>query len=269
MSQEEVGPDLDANKYSPEQFAAFKAKFPEQDTVTLARFLIARNGDIEKSSDMLTNHLNWKAANWPVLKSSCINEVKQGKGYVKGTDLQGHPLIIFNTCLHDPSKRDIEEMTRSAIYLFETAIAQMKNKICKVCLMINRVNAGNSADMEFMKALTNLLQNNYPERLYRTVVFPSGFVFWGIWQVVQIFLDPVTKDKVKPVMYLSGVQEYISIDNIPAVMGGNMDYVYNEQDYPDPYPAEVIAAKLERDKLGTNTVASPVGVDVVSFSGKN
>jgi len=269
MSQEEIGPDLDANKYTPEQFAAFKAKFPEQDTVTLARFLIARNGDIEKSSEMLTNHLNWKAANWPVLKSTCINEVKQGKGYVRGTDLEGHPLIIFNTCLHDPNKRDVEELIRCAIFLFETAISQMKGKICKVCLMINRVSAGSSADIEFFKALSNLLQNNYPERLHRTVVYPSGFVFWGIWQVVQLFLDPVTRDKVKPVMYLSGVQEYISIDSIPAVMGGNMDYVYNEQDYPDPYPAEVIAAKLEREKLGSGA-ASPKGVDeALATSGKN
>jgi len=256
MSQEEIGPDLDASKYTPAEFAQFKANFPDQDTITLARFLIARNGDVQKSTELLTKHLAWKKTNWPVLKSSCMNEVKQGKGYVRGADLEGHPLIVFNTCLHDPSNRDVEELIRCAVFLFETAIAQMKGKTCKVCLLINRVNAGSTADLEFFKQLSALMQDNYPERLFRTVVYPSGFIFWGIWQVVQVFLDPVTRAKVKPVMYLSGVHEFISNDNIPAVMGGASEYIFNEQDYPDPYSAEVIAAKLEKDKAAATTTSA-------------
>lgn len=34
------------------------------------------------------------------------------------------------------------------------------------------------------------------ERLHRTIIYPSGFVFYGIWTVAQMFLDPVTRDKV-------------------------------------------------------------------------
>jgi len=247
MSQEEIGPDLDARKYTPAQFEEMKSHFPEAETVTLARFLIARNGDVSKSKPMYEAHLQWKNENWPQLKSSCMNELKQGKGYVKGKDKQGHPLIIFHTHLHDPLNRDCDELVRMAVWNFETAIKQMENKTCKVTVLINRCSAGSGSDIEFARQLTTLLSNNYPERLYRTVVYPSSIVFYGIWQVVQMFMDPVTREKVKPVMYLSGVQEFIEDEHIPKCMGGACDYAFDEKDYPDPYPEEVIAAKLAKD----------------------
>lgn len=242
MSQEEIGPDLNAGKYTAEQMAEMKAAFPDMDIVTLARFLIARNGDTSKSIPLLKDHLAWKAESWPVLKSTCMNEFKSGKSYVKGHDVDGHPLIIFHTYLHDPNNRSMEELTRMAVFTFETAIKAMPDNKCKVTVLINRVNAGSGSDIEFARNLTTLLANNYPERLYRTIVYPSSVVFYGIWQVVQLFMDPVTREKVKPVMYLSGVQEYVADEHIPKIMGGSSEYQFNPDDYPDPYTPEQIAA---------------------------
>jgi hypothetical protein len=254
MSQEEIGPDLDASKYTEEQMNIMKQTFPGVDTVTLARFLIARNGDTSKSIPMLQDHFAWKEKSWPALKCTFTKEFNTGKAYVKGTDLEGHPLIIFHTYLHDPLNRDVEELVRMAIFVFECAIAQLKDKKCKVTVLINRVNAGSGSDIEFARHLTTLLSNNYPERLYRTVVYPSSIVFYGIFQLVSVFLDPVTRNKVKPVMYLSGVQEFIANEHIPAMMGGESDYKFNPDDFEEPYPKDVIAAKIAKDG------ASPVGV---------
>lgn len=248
MSQAEIGPDLNAEKYTQAQMAEFKKAFPDQDIVTLARFLIARNGDVAKSTEMLNNHLAWKAKNWPVLKSSCKKELSSGKAYVRGYDKLGHPIIVFHTYLHDPNDRDIDELIRFTAFTFETAIKAMKDKNCKVTVLVNRVGAGGGSDIEFARQLVGVLQNNYPERLYRMIVYPSGVIFYGIWQVVQLFVDPVTKEKVKPVMYLSGVTEFIDIENVPAIMGGKDEFVFNEAQFPDPYPEEVVAAKKAADE---------------------
>lgn len=259
----EFGPDLNTGKYHVAQFNEMKSHFPETDDVTLARFLIARNGDLCKSKPMYEEHLKWKEHNWPALKSSCMNELKLGKSYVKGEDKLGHPLIIFHTHLHDPQNRDCEELVRMAIFTFETAIAQMKDKTCKVTVLINRCNAGNGSDVEFARMLTTLLSNNYPERLYRTVVYPSSMVFYGIWQVVQIFMDVVTREKVKPVMYLSGVQEFIDDEHIPKCMGGKSEYEFNIDDYPDPYHPDIIAAKEIKDKAEAEAKAEAAAHPVV------
>jgi hypothetical protein len=58
-------------------------------------------------------------------------------------------------------------------------------------------------------------QSNFPERVHRVIVYPSGFVFYGIWNIVKWFLDPVTQAKVQPMLALSGVQQYIDDEYIP------------------------------------------------------
>lgn len=84
--------DLDSTKYTPEQFLEFKAKFPSISDQTLARFLIARNGDVEKASTLLNSHLEWKNASWPYLKESLMPDIGTGKIYVRGVDKAGHPI---------------------------------------------------------------------------------------------------------------------------------------------------------------------------------
>jgi len=260
MSQHEIGPDLDASKYTTEQFAVMKDAFPGVDTVTLARFLIARNGDTTKSIPMLQAHLAWKEQSWPALKVSFQVELNTGKAYTQGFDREGHPLIIFHTNLHNPAERDVDELLRMSIWVFECAIAKLPDKLCKVTVLINRVNAGSGSDIEFARQLTGLLSNNYPERLYRTIVYPSSIVFYGIFQVVSLFLDPVTKNKVKPVMYLSGVQEYIADEHIPEVMGGCSTFKFNPDDCVDPYPEDVIKAKLLKDSAAATAVTKETAV---------
>ncbi len=157
MSQEEIGVDLDAGKYTPEQFAAFKKEFPDVDTRTLARFLIARNGDISKSTPLLRDNLKWRKENLPALKATCMTELKTGKTYVRGFDKKGHPLIIFHTYLHDPNDRCIKELIRLACFTFETAIKKLPSENSKVTVLINRVGASSGSDIEFARLLIGIL----------------------------------------------------------------------------------------------------------------
>jgi hypothetical protein len=258
MATKTFGDDLDTTKYSAAQWEEMKGKFPNVDDRTLARFLIARNGDVSKSAPLLQGHLDWKEQNWPILKEECLKEFSVGRCYVNGFDKEGHPIIVFHTRLHNPSDRDLEELGRMVIYIFECAIKRLPPHLNKVTVMINRTGAGSNADIEFMRHFTNIMQNNYPERLYRTIVYPSGFIFYGIWSLVSVFLDPVTRDKVKPVMYLSGVQEFVEDQYIPSEMGGKSTYTFNPADFEDPYPEEAIVVKKNKLNGVATAVATPV-----------
>lgn len=58
----------------------------------------------------------------------------------------------------------------------------------------------------------------YPERVTRCILYPSDVVFYSLWNIAKWFFDPVVREKMKPMMYLSGVEEYIDRQHIPVSM---------------------------------------------------
>jgi hypothetical protein len=54
--------------------------------------------------------------------------------------------------------------------------------------------------------------------MYKCVIYPSDWLYWTIWNVAKWFLDPVTRNKVHPVMTFGGVEEFIERKYIPKTM---------------------------------------------------
>jgi len=195
---------------------------------TLARFLIARNGNVDKAKTLLVEHLAWRRATLPVLKSSCLNEFTKGKMFVHGVDKEGHPLIIYRAKLQVPSERDMDEMLRMCTWWAEKVISMLPPDKSKATILVDRSDASlTNMDFEFVKAMAGIFQNNYPERLYRAIIYPSGIVFYTFWNLIKFFLDPVTQHKVQPVLTLAGVQEFIDDECIPSHMGGKSKYEFD------------------------------------------
>ena len=70
--------------------------------------------------------------------------------------------------------------------------------------------------------------------MHRAIIYPTGLVFYGLWNVIKWFLDPVTQSKAAPIIYQSGVQYYIDPEHIPVHLGGTCDYEFNHEHYNDP-----------------------------------
>jgi hypothetical protein len=41
-------------------------------------------------------------------------------------------------------------------------------------------------DIDWAKGVAQLLQHNYPERLYRAYIVPSNVIFRGIWSICKV-----------------------------------------------------------------------------------
>lgn len=227
-----------SSKYSPSLIYELKKSFPEESDETLARFLIARNGDHLLARELLRENIVWRRDNLPVLKETCLDEICRGKVYRYGTDKEGHPLAIFRPRLNDPSTRDMGEMSRMIIWWASVIMAEMPPTLSKCTILVDRTDV-KSPDVPFLRAFGSVFQNNYPERVYRIIVYPGGLVFTALWQVVQWLLDPVTRDKVRPVLTLAGVQEFIDDEYIPRNMGGECDYEFDSADLPPDPPASL------------------------------
>jgi hypothetical protein len=244
-------------RFSEETLIKFRATFTREEIAQnglsdddLARFLIARNGNIEKSRALLLEHLVWRKSKLPIFKSSCLTEFAKGKIYMHGFDREGHPLVIYRSKLQIPAERDLDEMLNLCYWWAEKVVASLPDDKSKATILIDRTDAGmQNSDMDFIRAMASVFQNNYPERLFRAVVYPSGIVFYTIWNLIKWFLDPVTQHKVQPVLTVAGVTEFIEPMYVPRYMGGECDFTFSadDEDWAEPTPpsAEPAASASE------------------------
>lgn len=154
--------DIDRNKFTEKNIIVMRTAFPGLDDDTLARYLIARNNDLDKAMEQLNRALAWKLAHYPILKESCIKEIRTGKIYIRGTDKEGRPLMIFRTRFSNPSDRDIEETAKMIVWFGEHLSRRMPSNMSKYTLLIDRTNhKAENTDTELMKALSQSFSVRY------------------------------------------------------------------------------------------------------------
>lgn len=208
-----------------EAFDRLKKLFPDEPDESVARFLIAREYNVEKAADQLGSFISWRSTYFPIYKTDLLKEISSGVIYVHGQDKEGHPLIIYSPRIHNPKESSLEQQVKLSMWWMHVAMSRLPADKSKFTLLIDRTGSGReNMDLEWDKAVLAIFQANYPERLHRCVVYPSGVLFLFIWSVVKFFIDRKTQDKVKPVLYLAGVQEYIDDEFIPAAMVAYSDH---------------------------------------------
>jgi len=253
--------DIDITKFSESHVVTMREKFPGLDDQVLARYLIARNNDLEKACEQLTRALNWQALHCPVMKSSCQKEIASGKLYVRGVDKEGRPLLVYRSCKSFPAERDLEECGRMLVWFAEHVKKRLPPHLTKYTLLIDRVgHKQENTDQELMKHMSGAFGDMYPETVQRIIVYPADVVLYTVWAVVKWFMDPVTREKVQPMMMLSGVEQYIDRQYIPKSMGGDDDYEYSPEHFDEPYTAEDLAA------YAANAAARGVGGVPVAYA---
>jgi len=252
--------DIDLNKFKEKHIVKMREAFPGVSDDVLARYLIARNGDSVKAIEQLQRALDYKALHYPILKSTCLKEVNSGKLYIRGTDKEGRPLLIYRSKNSFPNDRDLEEAARMLVWFGEHVQKRMPPNMSKYTLLIDRVgHKSENTDMELVKHVSSQFQDLFPETLLRAVIYPSDLLFYSIWAIAKWFVDPVTREKVQPMMYLSGVEQFIDRQYIPKSMGGDDEYEYSGDDFEDPYTPEELAAYAAASTANTEVVkAEPV-----------
>jgi hypothetical protein len=152
--------DIDPSKYSLENFYVVRQRFPELPDEMIARYLIARNNDVEKAIEQLEKANALRVANWPILKSSCINEMRSGKLYTHGFDREGRPLLIWKPGKNFPKERNLEETSRLLIFWVEKTLKlHMPPNKSKYTILVDRSDfTKENADMELMKHTSTTFQ---------------------------------------------------------------------------------------------------------------
>lgn len=71
-------------------------------------------------------------------------------------------------------------------------------------------------DLDLVKAMIDATQNNFPERLARVIVFPTGPVLRTLWKMVRLFMDAKTRSKVEFMAGPDSLHQYIDASQLPV-----------------------------------------------------
>ncbi len=177
---------LSSSKTSPEEWS---------------RFLKSNKGDTRAAIDMLDNHLAWRARTIPLPPG----EPSLGKELpdllvFAGITMSGHRSVILYAAMYDVEKGNVEKYTNAIAFKLDTNID--RNDTEKITLLIDTrggegwPNPSAMSVLPFLKAVSQTLSANFPERLHAAIVFPVPRLASAIWGFAKPFLDPHTAEVV-------------------------------------------------------------------------
>ncbi|KAI1321480.1 hypothetical protein EDD11_005171 [Mortierella claussenii] len=197
------------------------------------RFLRARKWHIANGLTMLLNAFKWRleqnVENVKVLGDDELDEqypkfkqqLEMGKFYVHGTDKLGQPVVYLNVQLHRAGDQDIKTLERLTIYLMETGRLLIQAPVETVALVFDLTNFGlSNMDYNLVQFLVKCFEAYYPESLGAILVHNAPLVFWGVWKVIEPWLDPVVASKIKFTYKNQELLDLIPANHLPDSFQG-------------------------------------------------
>lgn len=125
-------------------------------------------------------------------------ENETGKIYVRGFDKEGHVILYMKP--RNENSKSYEGNLKHVVWNLEKAIAcsETTTHQQKIVLIIDYdgFSISNAPPMKTSKATLSILQDHYPERLFRAYVIRPLTLFYGFYKLISPFIDPVTKAKI-------------------------------------------------------------------------
>lgn len=221
----------------------------ENETLKLLRFLRARKFHVDSAFAMISADLEWRGENdrrnlpnesaAEVLQCDIMQFYAFFPTWLQGHDKQFRPVSyrqfgkfeIWNVL----KLTSLERLIRFHAWESEMAIRQMRrNSESQGCNVETYTVVVDSAGwsmrlatgdaFSFIKAMATIDSDHYPERLGTLIVINAPTMLSFAWKIIQGFLDPVTKDKIKIISsraeWVPVLQDIIDVDQIPTAYGG-------------------------------------------------
>lgn len=218
---------------------------PPYDDAYLLRFLRARKFDLEKSLEMFTKYINWRAEKKvDDIYHMDFSDVHNAKQYYPHlwfrTDKLGRPIFIerlgklkFDKLTEEVA---IERLELHFIQDYERLLNDMFPACSKVkgepvtntCYIMDL--KGVSAKMfsnkvwDLLKVASKIGQDYYPEILGHMFIVNTPMFFYGMWNIIKVFVDEKTRGKIHILgsNYKKDLLKYIDENDLPDFLGGKV-----------------------------------------------
>eukprot|EP01024_Parvocaulis_polyphysoides_P032855 TRINITY_DN29348_c0_g1_i1.p1 TRINITY_DN29348_c0_g1~~TRINITY_DN29348_c0_g1_i1.p1 ORF type:complete len:177 (-),score=18.77 TRINITY_DN29348_c0_g1_i1:161-691(-) len=138
---------------------------------------------------------------------------------LQGVDKDGNGVLICRVKMHEPKQRTPESWKQYVIYCLEGIVRYMKKhgdpegQIIEVHDLTDYGLA--NKDLYGASVLVDILQNHYPGKLGKCYILNAPFLFWAIWEVLQLLFTAETRSKIQFIYEEKGGLEVLK-SAIPA-----------------------------------------------------
>lgn len=211
----------------------------------LLRFLRAAKWDVDQAVKNLTSTLVWRREvglsqadeNVKPLKSEVVSvENETGKQVILGFDINRSPLFYMKNGRQntEPSFRQVQLL----IFMMECAVILAPQGVETITVLIDfkkykepGVVSDKMPPLSIAKLCLAVMQNHYPERLGKCVMFNIPWFAWAFLKMVHPFLDPRTRQKA---IFDEPFEKHIDASQLESIYNGKLDFKYEHEVYwPD------------------------------------
>ncbi|ORY02110.1 CRAL/TRIO domain-containing protein [Basidiobolus meristosporus CBS 931.73] len=209
------------------------------DDSSLYRYLKATNWSVQNAFDRLEKTKQWRETFRPneITFEAVRDQALQKSNYVNGFDMYGRPVIYLKKVADKHQDKDPEEGFKLLIFCLERAIKVMPPTVHQLVVIMDFTlySESKSIPLNIAKRTIDTLANHYPERLGLSIMYNAPWVFSMFFNMVQPFLDKVTKEKIKFVKKKmadsSSPFAIIPADLLETTYGGNLPFDYDHDQY--------------------------------------
>ncbi|KAG0017543.1 hypothetical protein BGZ81_010700 [Podila clonocystis] len=202
----------------------------------LLRFLRARKWNVNNGLNMILKAFKWRLEDdIEEVKSKSEEELnakyrgfklqmEMGKSYLHGTDKNGRPVVYINVRMHKPADQDQKALEKFTIYVMEMGRLMIQPPVETACLVFDMTGFSlANMDYNFVKFLVQCFEAYYPESLGILLIHKAPFVFWGVWKIIEPWLDPVVASKIRFTRSDQEMTEVIDANHLPNKYDGGKD----------------------------------------------
>ncbi|GAC71470.1 p-Nitrophenyl phosphatase [Moesziomyces antarcticus T-34] len=221
------------------------------------RYLRAAKGDVENAKKRIKSTLEWRREFRPeiIAPASIAHEAETGKQIVSGFDKDGRPLIYLRPARENTTPSN--DQVRYLVYTLERAIDLMPEGVENYAIVIDYRGATSQSNpsLSTARAVANILQNHYVERLGRAFVMNVPWFLNAFFTAITPFLDPITKEKIR---FNANLAEFVPAEQLDVEFGGRYNY---EWDFDVYWKTLTEQCGIAEDGSRKQTGAKPTAVD--------
>ncbi|KAI9233650.1 MAG: CRAL-TRIO domain-containing protein [Podila humilis] len=214
----------------------WKLTMMDHPDLIILKFIRARKWVLDDAMKMFLNALKWRIverldelvelsdveldAKYPKF----IEQMRIGKGYLRGADPLDRPMSVVNTRLHHKADQPAETIHRFTLYTMECGRTVLPQGAETVIVIFDLSNFGlDNMDWGFVRLFVQCFESYYPETLGVCVVHRAPFVFWGLWKLIQPLLDPVVATKFVFTRNNEELHKVVPRERLPITHYGGLD----------------------------------------------
>ncbi|KAF9426683.1 hypothetical protein BGZ76_002647 [Entomortierella beljakovae] len=215
----------------------------------LLRFIRARKWNVINALNMLFKAFKWRLdediasvkystdVKLNSLHPKFFEQLESGKFFIHGTDVDGRIVAYLNVRLHFPRNQPAKTLEKLALYVIECGRVLLQHPVETVCLVFDLTGFSlSNVDLAMVKYLVTIFEAYYPESLGRIIIHGAPFIFWGVWKVIEPWLDPVVASKVRFTRNDQEIAQFIAPEHLIDNYKTGLDHF--KYSYPHAKPDE-------------------------------